>query len=224
MGRIMRILGISDVHGNAEGLCLLKRIDADIVAVCGDLHNMGTFDKAQPVVEALADLERPVLIIPGNMDPREFASKLWEKAGFINLHEQSYIFQDYGFIGFGGIVPKSMKFDDKTRYYHRDEDVYEALARLHEEIDGMRRRIVMTHQPPRGILATIHSGEITGCVSLRRFIEEYQPDLLICGHIHEAWGEAQLGATKIVNLGEMRKGYCAIIEIDDDISVRWIAP
>lgn len=220
----MRILGIADVHGNAKGLRSLKSEDADIVAVCGDLHNMGTVEKAQLVVEALATLGRPVLIVPGNMDPREFALKLWKKAGFINLHEQSHILRDYGLIGVGGIVPKSMKFDDETRYYHGDEDVYEVLARLHEEIEGMRRRIVMTHQPPRGILATIHSGEITGCVSLRRFIEEYQPDLLICGHIHEAWGEAQLGATKIVNVGELRKGNCAVIEIGDDISVRWIAP
>jgi Icc-related predicted phosphoesterase len=61
-------------------------------------------------------------------------------------------------------------------------------------------------------------------VGLRRFVEERQPDLLICGHIHEDRGEAKIGSTRIVNVGEMRRGYAAVIELDDEIEVEWIGP
>ena len=54
-------------------------------------------------------------------------------------------------------------------------------------------------------------------MGLRRFIEERQPDLFICGHIHEDRGEAKIGSTKVINVGEMRRGYAAIIELNDVI-------
>ena len=70
----------------------------------------------------------------------------------------------------------------------------------------------------------IYSGKRTGSVGIRRFVEERQPDLLICGHIHEDRGEAKIGSTKVVNVGEMREGYAAIIVLDDDIEVEWMEP
>lgn len=80
---------------------------------------------------------------------------------------------------------------------------------------------MVTHQPPFGFLDTLYNGEPSGSVSLRRFLEEFQPDLLLCGHIHEARGEARLGRTLGVNVGELRRGYSALIELSDDICVRW---
>lgn len=221
----MRILGLADLHGHAEKLRLLEDLDADIIAFCGDLHNAGAVEEARPVAEALARLGPPVLIVPGNMDPREFVPDLWKRAGLRMIDHGSYRHGDCGFIGMGGMVVRNLKrLGDPTRYYHLDDDVYGSLARAHEEISDARRRVVLTHQPPRGARDTIYSGERTGSVSLRRFVEEYQPDLLICGHIHEDRGEAKIGATRIVNVGEMRQGYAALIELKDEIKVRWIAP
>jgi hypothetical protein len=64
--------------------------------------------------------------------------------------------------------------------------------------------------------------ESSGSVSLRRFVEEYQLDLLLCGHIHEARGESFIGSTRIVNVGELRQGFAALIEIGEEITVNWI--
>jgi hypothetical protein len=61
-----------------------------------------------------------------------------------------------------------------------------------------------------------------GSLSLRRFIDDFRPDLLICGHIHEDKGVALLGKTTVVNVGEMRQGYAALIEMDEKIRVEWI--
>lgn len=220
MGRALKILAIADLHGQVDRLQSLDARGADLIVVCGDLHNAGSEDEVRPVVRSLADLGLPVLIVPGNMDPRPLSSRLWEQAGFISLHRRASLCGDFGFIGMGGIVARGDRSpDNPARYYHRDEEVYNILSGAYGEIHSARRKIVVTHQPPFGFLDTLYNGEPSGCHSLRRFVEEYQPDLLLCGHIHEARGEAWLGMTLGVNVGELRRGYSALLELNDDIRV-----
>ncbi len=226
MGRSLKILAFADLHGRVDRLKSLELEpgSADLIVVCGDLHDGGSEEEAKPMVEALSDLasafDLPVLIVPGNMDPRLFAARLWEEAGFISLHRRAYCHGDFGFIGMGGIVAREGRNpDNPARQYHRDEDVYESLSRAYEEISGAWRKIVVTHQPPFGFLDTLYNGEPSGSVSLRRFLEEHQPDLLLCGHIHEARGRAWLGRTLGVNVGELRCGYSALLELNGDIRV-----
>ena len=68
----------------------------------------------------------------------------------------------------------------------------------------------------------LYNGESSGSVGLRHFVEQHQPDLLLCGHIHEARGIGLIGKTRIVNVGELRRGLGALIEIGDEIEVSWI--
>ncbi|MFZ2472683.1 MAG: metallophosphoesterase [Methanothrix sp.] len=89
-------------------------------------------------------------------------------------------------------------------------------------ISDARIKIAVVHQPPRGAQDTLYNGESSGSASLRRFVEEYQPDLLLCGHIHEARGEGFIGSTRIVNVGELRQRFAALIEITDRTTVNWI--
>jgi len=214
---------MADLHGRAEMLSPLKGTDVDLIVFCGDLHNLETVDRARLVADALAELGPPVLIVPGNMDPKEIASDLWKNAGLMMIHRDFYRHGDCGFVGFGGIVIRdNRRLLDANRYYHTDDDIRESLASAVEAISDSRHKIVLTHQPPRNSRDEVYSGERTGSVGLRRFVEEHQPDLLICGHIHEDWGEAKIGSTKVVNVGEMREGYAAIIELDDEIEVEWI--
>jgi len=48
--------------------------------------------------------------------------------------------------------------------------------------------------------------------AVREFIEKYQPDIVVCGHIHESRAVDSIGKTRIVNVGMAEKGYFAIIE------------
>ncbi|MGA9098355.1 MAG: metallophosphoesterase [Methanotrichaceae archaeon] len=220
----IKILGIADLHDRAEMLDSLKT-NVDLIAFCGDLHNASHPEQARPVAEALAKLGPPVLIVPGNMDHKDIVPQIWKDAKLKMIHCSSYRFGDYGFIGIGGMVPNNpRKLGDPARYYHSNEEIYESLAKLYREISDLRRKIVLTHQPPRGARDMIYNGEISGSLGLRRFIEEFQPDLLMCGHIHEDIGEAEIGRTKIINVGELREGYAALVEINEDIRIEWIEP
>ncbi|MDD4162919.1 MAG: metallophosphoesterase [Methanothrix sp.] len=219
-----RILGLADLHDRIEMLDRLKEIDADLIAFCGDLHNAGSRETARPAAHALASLGPPVLIVPGNMDHRDFVPDLWREAGLRMLHRSSFCCADLGFLGMGGMVAKDpRRLGDPARYYHRDDEVYEALAAVYQHTSEARIKIVVAHQPPWGAQDTLYNGESSGSVSLRRFVEEYQPDLLLCGHIHEARGECFIGSTRIVNVGELRRGFASIIEIEDEITVNWIS-
>ena len=218
-----RILGLADLHDRIEMLDRLKGIGADLIAFCGDLHNAGNMETARHTAYALAGLWPPVLIVPGNMDHRDFVPDLWEAAGLLMLHRSSVCFEDVGFLGMGGMTAtNSRRLGNPARYYHRDDEVYETLTAAYQDITDARIKIVVVHQPPWGAQDTLYNGESSGSVSLRRFVEEYQPDLLLCGHIHEARGESFIGSTRIVNVGELRQGFAALIEIGEEITVNWI--
>lgn len=219
----LRILGLADLHDRSEMLGLLGDVDADIIAFCGDLHNASGPEQARPAAEALAKIGPPVLIVPGNMDYRDVVPDLWREAGLTMIHGSSFSYGGCGFLGLGGMVMRDPKrLENPARYYHREDDVDDLLSRAHGEISGVQNVIVITHQPPRGSRDTIYTGERTGSVGLRRFVEEHQPELLLCGHIHEDRGEATIGRTRIVNVGEMRRGHAALIELNDELSVEWI--
>ena len=157
------------------------------------------------------------------MDHRDVVPDLWEEAGLRMIHRSSFCLEDVGFLGMGGMVAKDpRRLGDPARYYHHDIEVYETLAAAYQDIIDARIKIVVVHQPPRGAQDTLYNGESSGSVSLRRFVEEYQPDLLLCGHIHEARGVGFIGTTRIVNVGELRQGFAALIEIGDEITVNWI--
>lgn len=225
MGRPLRILGMADLHGHPERLAGLGDVDADLIAFCGDLHNGGTPEEAMPVAEALASLGPPVLIVPGNMDPKGFVLDLWKDAGLRVMHARSCRSGEIGFVGFGGMaIRDTVRINDSRRFYLPVDDAYESLSTTHSEISESSRRIVISHQPPRGACDVVYSGESVGCVSLRRYVDDFFPDLLICGHIHEDRGKVELGKTTVVNVGEMRQGYAALIELDERIKVEWIEP
>jgi Icc-related predicted phosphoesterase len=225
MNNSLRILGMADLHDRAEMLSRVNDIQADLIAFCGDLHNGSSAAEARPAAKALAGLGLPVLIVPGNMDHRNVVPEIWKSVGFRMMHCASFQSGKYGFLGMGGMTVKSpQRLADPARYYHEDEDVYRTLTKICKEISSSAHQIVMVHQPPRNSRDKIYSGEHTGCISLRRFIEEIQPDLLLCGHIHEDWGEDRIGRTIVVNVGEMRRGYAALIELNDKIKVQWMKP
>jgi len=223
MSGALRLLGLADLHDCTEGIRHLKDLKYDLVAFCGDLHNGSSAEGAKPAAMALARLGPPVLIVPGNMDHRDVVPDLWEKAGFIVLHQSSFRHKEYGFLGMGGMIAKDLRrLGDPNRYYHRDDEVYSVLEKAYQKVSGARTKIVIVHQPPWGACDILYNGERSGSCELRRFIENYQPDLVLCGHIHEGRGECHIGSTLVVNVGELRRGYGAVIDLNDDITVEWI--
>ena len=51
---------------------------------------------------------------------------------------------------------------------------------------------------------------------VRELIEEKQPKLLICGHIHEAAGTVKIGETTVVNCSISKTGKGMMIEMGQE--------
>ncbi|MBW2409205.1 MAG: hypothetical protein JRF72_05365 [Deltaproteobacteria bacterium] len=76
-----------------------------------------------------------------------------------------------------------------------------------------QKSVVVAHPPPRGILDKAFNRFHAGSRGLYRFICNYQPRLLLCGHIHENAGTATIDKTIVVNCNIARKNGGAIVEI-----------
>jgi Icc-related predicted phosphoesterase len=67
--------------------------------------------------------------------------------------------------------------------------------------------IVVAHGPPRGYGDLTRGNEHVGSTALTRTLERVQPPLMVCGHIHPAYGRYRLGATEIVNASLVDEDY-----------------
>jgi len=75
--------------------------------------------------------------------------------------------------------------------------------------------IFCPHAPPYGTACDrLRSGEHVGSTAVRALVDREQPDLVLCGHIHEARGEDRVGRTRIVNPGPAAAGHYAVVEIE----------
>src|SRR6185295_2212128 len=54
--------------------------------------------------------------------------------------------------------------------------------------------VLIVHSPPHGHCDRSSAGEHLGSAAIRSAVEAKDPPLVVCGHIHEAWGErSQIG-------------------------------
>jgi Icc-related predicted phosphoesterase len=59
--------------------------------------------------------------------------------------------------------------------------------------------IVLAHGPPRGYGDRTNDGGHVGAMAMTATLERVQPRLMVCGHIHSAYGRYRLGTTEIIN-------------------------
>jgi len=68
-------------------------------------------------------------------------------------------------------------------------------------IKGGDTVILVTHAPPYNTKVDQILEEHAGNKSLRKIIQEIQPALVVCGHLHECVGKDYIGKTLVINPG-----------------------
>jgi uncharacterized protein len=189
----MRVLAFSDLHmarARAADLVAASR-EADLVIGAGDFGNM-----RQGVAEAMAMLDgiaAPLVMVPGNNES-EAELRAAAPEGAHVLHGTGVEIGGLQIFGLGGGVPVT-PFGAWSWDFTEDE-----AAALLAGADGAD--ILISHSPPKGIADRTSTGHSVGSTAVRDAIDRVQPRLLVCGHIHDCWGEdVQRGTTRIVNLG-----------------------
>jgi hypothetical protein len=215
----MRLLVISDFHGSVEAshkaAAKAKITQADAIVVCGDITHFGSVEDAEKILSPLIQLNMPVLYVAGNCDSAELAEA--RIAGATNIHGQCQKINDVSFMGLGA-APTSRFY---SWFEISETKILNMLEQISDRCSPNKWLTVVSHAPPKNTKVDLAlSRTHAGSVSLRNFIEKKEPDIVFCGHIHEAKGVDHIGNTVIVNPGPVRHGNCAIASLDDKIEVR----
>jgi Icc-related predicted phosphoesterase len=103
------------------------------------------------------------------------------------------------------------------------------LRKLFLKMGDPKKAIFFAHEPPYNTKLDLISnaqspldGKHLGDEYFRKYIEKYQPALMVCGHFHENQGTDKLGKTLIVNCGSAKDNEAAIIDIGKSIKVKFI--
>ena len=189
----MKILAFSDLHmARARAATLVEEsAEADLVIGAGDFCNM-----RQGLAEAMAlldDMQAPMVIVPGNAESAEELEP-FQSDQVTLLHGSSAEVAGLRLFGLGYGIPPT-PFGDWSCDM-RESDAEAMLARC-EAAD-----ILITHSPPKGVGDVTSAGQSVGSTAIAAAIARIQPQLAVCGHIHDSWGATgRIGATEVVNLG-----------------------
>ena len=212
----MRILAFTDIHGAYDRVSgvLSSEQTYDVILIGGDLTTFGTHKEAAAALKSFGSFGKPVLIVAGNMDPPSLEETFAQQATSIN--GSGIVIDRTGFFGVSAAPFSPLK----TPYEISEEEISSRAEWGSRAVAGAERRVFVPHAPPFDTaLDTIHSGKHVGSTAVRKFIDTNHPDVVVCGHIHEARGIDHLGSTTIVNCGPAGKGFYAVINLGPDVSV-----
>lgn len=212
----MRILAITDIHGDRN---MLERIltDAsgpwDLVLLGGDLTHFGSPEDAEWIVERCRELAGSLFAVADNCDSRAIDDRL--TALGVSVFQSGRVLEGIGFYGVSAMPPWH-----GTMYELTEQEIATALADGAQEVDGVERRLVLSHPPPRDTLCDrTAAGRHVGSAAVREHVEHEQPLAVVCGHIHEARGIDQIGGTRVINCGEARRGFYAELRLNEGLDV-----
>ena len=185
----MRLLAFSDLHRDERAARSLaeRAADVDVVPGVGDFATKHRGLEA--TIDALREIDRPVLLVPGNNETEpalRAACEGWPAARV--LHGDAIDVDGVTFFGLGGAVPET-PFD-----WSFDLTEEQAEGLLQPLPDGA---VLLVHSPPKG-----HVDGGLGSIAVLHAIEARQPQAVLCGHVHDCWGQqSRVGRSSIRNLG-----------------------
>lgn len=204
----MRLLAISDLHGDLEAAReAARRFAPDVLLCCGDWGDAG--EVVEDDLVALA-AERPVLSTYGNHDPLPWLGRVRNRDGSSILLEQGETREIEGLrvAAIGGIWAKS----HRKVHYVTDADVAafaDRIAAAPPPID-----ILLTHGCPAGYADRTPGGRHGGQRCFLDAFHRIAPRLHLCGHLHVAQERSTPDGRRVINVGSTPDGDVVVIEAD----------
>jgi Icc-related predicted phosphoesterase len=212
----VRIAYVVDVHGRFEAVpqALAAIGDVDLLLVGGDITTGGTPDDAERAIESWRPLAPKLVAVAGNMDSPAVDARLAELG--VSVDGRGVVLGDVGVFGVSAAPISPLH----TPYELEEDELTGRIERGFAAVAECRRKIFCPHAPPRDTACDrLPSGAHVGSAAVRTFVEREQPDVVLCGHIHEARSRDEIGRSRIVNPGPARAGHYAVVEVGDEISV-----
>jgi hypothetical protein len=180
----MVIVSITDIHGRQEiGRNTAQALAAaDLVVVTGDITQFGGEADARVIIENLQEINSNLICVPGNCDQlsvNEYLSSVG-----LNMHRACKVIDGVAFYGLGG--SSTTPFGTPQEY---GEEMLRKILAGFKKDPSIRYHVLVSHVPPSGTkVDQVFLGMHAGSKAVREFVEDFKPDLCLCGHIHEAIG------------------------------------
>ena len=187
----MRLVIVSDTHGNS-----IDPPPGDLLVHCGDLTGRGTPSELEGVEREFRRIEgrftHGILFVAGNHD---FLFEQDPARARSIVGTGTYLNESAATIG--GVTfwgsPWTPQFFEWA-FMAEDEQLAARWDLIPRDTD-----VLITHGPPYGVLDKTYRGALAGSPTLRHAVEAVKPTLHCFGHIHEAYGEEQIGGTHFIN-------------------------
>ncbi len=212
----MRIAYVVDVHDRFEavGHALETIAPVDVLVVGGDITTFGSPDDAERAIELWRPLAPRLLALAGNCDSPAIDERLVELG--VSLDGRGVAVGDVGLFGVSAAPHSPLH----TPYEVPDDELARRADAGLAEVAGARVLVFCPHAPPHDTACDrLRSGEHVGSPALRSFVDRERPDLVLCGHIHEARAIDDLGPTRVVNPGPVASGHFALVDVGEALSV-----
>jgi len=199
----MKILAVADIHGSQYRLNLIlkniERYSPDLIVVCGDITQFGPGELAKNFLD---QIPIETLAVTGNIDSKDVRKGIDESKA-VNIEMKKVIKKGIPFVGVSGVNPSQLSIFDKKKLVGETS-------------------VLVTHIPPFETQDKIFLGMHGGSKKLREIMDKFKPQLVLSGHIHEDPGFIKIEDTTVVNCSMGKRGEGAIIEINEEISVKML--
>jgi len=194
----MKILAYVDTHGSLTAYSKLKKLikkeKPELIICAGDITIFGA--NIDYFIHQIDRFHIPSLFIHGNHETEaemKSACSFFKHTNFI--HKKIYEKNEYIFIGYGG-----------GGFSLRDKEFEKWTTKIKDKIKD-KKVILVLHGPPYGTKLDDVIDAHCGNKSYTKFIEQEQPKLVICGHIHENERKTDyIKKSKVINPGPFGKG------------------
>jgi Icc-related predicted phosphoesterase len=196
----MRFVALSDTHGKHN----FDLPPGDVLLHAGDVSSRGLKSEIQRFLDWFSSLDYAYKIfIAGNHD---FFFEEAPKEEIDAMIPDNLIYLNDSGVEIEGIKiwgsPIQPWFHDWAFNRKRGPEIQKHWDLIPTDSD-----IVITHGPAFGIHDRLVSGMPVGCEDLLPTLQRIAPKVHLCGHIHEAYGERQVGDTLFLNASILNVRY-----------------
>jgi Icc-related predicted phosphoesterase len=223
---VIRVAAAGDIHAGGPGDERLVGVfadagrEADLILLAGDLTLHGEPEQVGALVEAVQEIETPVVAVLGNHDWHgnrcDELTEVLSEAGIRMLDKGSVVLEVEetsvgvaGVKGFVGGFPDSALPDFGEpllrMVYAETTGEVEGLARALDQIASCDVRIALLHYAPTsatlegeppGILAFLGSDRLAVPIA------QHRPDIVLHGHGHMGTFKGQIGEVPVYNVAQ----------------------
>lgn len=212
----MRIAYVVDVHGRFDAVtrALAGIGDVDVLVVGGDITTGGSPDDVADAIESWRPLAPRLFAVAGNMDSPAIDARL-ARLG-VAIDGTGVVLDGVGVCGVSAAPLSHLQ----TPYELADEELARRMEGAFAAVAGARMTVFCPHAPPFDTACDrLRNGEHVGSVAIRAVVERQQPEVVLCGHIHESRGTDWIGGSLIVNPGPVAAGHYAVLDVSDEIAL-----